>query len=612
MGSRERKAKMQMTRRIARIVLCLAVIVTVSALGIGPLGTVPVYAHPKSLYVAANHHTQQFDAWNINPDGTLTYQATYWLNHATDPAGIGIDETTGTDPATGQPRDPLMFVSTEGTGGIEVINPVTLQFHGVAPGPVNMGGVDVDDINNILFAIQRGTSAWGGSGTNQLYVYTYNDDGSGIAQQAQITVPGLGRGMGLAFDDFRNVLWIGDTQHSMVRAYRPDNPTWTAISEDTSLSFNVSHSPVDVAVDRVQNIVYTGGAWFGSTLLTKYDVSAGAESTVDTVYGVMGVAVDEATGYVYLTRGFSGDDMQVWDCSTSPFTLLQDTPPIGNPAGIAIGNVSYNPLNLAKNDVIVGEVYIGSTFTYEITYENPHPYDVHNVTIVDTLPGELDFVSASDGGVYDPALHTVTWNIGTLPAGTPPPTIQLVVEVNQSAVPGSTIYNYATITGDEVPPTTVIDDEGSEDPQDEPGTPIGESLPVAVDIKPGSCPNPLNVRSRGVLPVAVLGTEDFDVTLIDPASVSLAGVAPLRWAMEDVATPYEPFIGKELDPFSCTTEGQDGYMDLTLKYDTQEVVAALGDVNDGDVLALQLTGNLMDEFGGTPILGEDVVVILDK
>jgi len=186
------------------------------------------------------------------------------------------------------------------------------------------------------------------------------------------------------------------------------------------------------------------------------------------------------------------------------------------------------------------------------------------------------------------------------------------VEVNQSAVPGSTIYNYATITGDEVPPTTVIDDEGSEDPQDEPGTPIGESLPVAVDIKPGSCPNPLNVRSRGVLPVAVLGTEDFDVTLIDPASVSLAGVAPLRWAMEDVATPYEPFIGKELDPFSCTTEGQDGYMDLTLKYDTQEVVAALGDVNDGDVLALQLTGNLMDEFGGTPILGEDVVVILDK
>ncbi|GAG12840.1 unnamed protein product, partial [marine sediment metagenome] len=96
---------------------------------------VPGTAAAKSVYLAANHHTRQFDAWSINPDGTVTYQHTYRLNYATDPAGIGIDAMTGTDPVTGQPRDPLMFVSTEGRGGIEVINPVTLQLHGVAPGP---------------------------------------------------------------------------------------------------------------------------------------------------------------------------------------------------------------------------------------------------------------------------------------------------------------------------------------------------------------------------------------------------------------------------------------------------------------------------------------------
>jgi hypothetical protein len=39
------------------------------------------------------------------------------------------------------------------------------------------------------------------------------------------------------------------------------------------------------------------------------------------------------------------------------------------------------------------------------------------------------------------------------------------------------------------------------------------------------------------------------------------------------------------------------------------VIAALGEVGDGDVLVLQLTGNLMD---GTPIMGEDVVIILVK
>jgi hypothetical protein len=134
---------------------------------------------------------------------------------------------------------------------------------------------------------------------------------------------------------------------------------------------------------------------------------------------------------------------------------------------------------------------------------------------------------------------------------------------------------------------------------------------VPVDIMPTSCRNPLNVKSKGVLPVAILGTEDFDVTQIDPASVRLEGVAPMRWALEDVATPYEPYIGKE-DCFDCTTEGPDGYLDLTLKFGMQEVVAALGDVNDGDCLVLTLTGNLMEEYGGIAIVGEDVVTILKK
>jgi hypothetical protein len=132
---------------------------------------------------------------------------------------------------------------------------------------------------------------------------------------------------------------------------------------------------------------------------------------------------------------------------------------------------------------------------------------------------------------------------------------------------------------------------------------------VPVDIKPRSCRNPFNVRKKGVLPVAILGTEDFDVTQIDPASVELTGVAPLRWAFEDVATPYEPYVGKQ-DAFDCTTAGPDGFTDLTFKFNAQEVVAALGDVSDGDVLVLPLNGNLKEEFGGFAFYGEDVVVIL--
>jgi len=135
------------------------------------------------------------------------------------------------------------------------------------------------------------------------------------------------------------------------------------------------------------------------------------------------------------------------------------------------------------------------------------------------------------------------------------------------------------------------------------------TIEVPLDIKPTSCPNPLNVKSKGKLPVAILGTSNFDITQIDVTTIQLEGVSPLRSDQEDVATPFQPFTGKEDCDLDCTTEGPDGHLDLTLKFDTQTIVATLGAVNDGDCLVLKLTGNLLD---GTPIVGEDVVVIKKK
>jgi len=97
--------------------------------------------------------------------------------------------------------------------------------------------------------------------------------------------------------------------------------------------------------------------------------------------------------------------------------------------------------------------------------------------------------------------------------------------------------------------------------------------------------------------------------MIDPVTVALEGVPPLRWAYEDVATPYEPYLGKEDCKMDCTTAGPDGYMDLVFKFDTPELVMAIGECEDGDCLILTLTGNFFD---GRAIAGEDVVWILDK
>jgi hypothetical protein len=126
-------------------------------------------------------------------------------------------------------------------------------------------------------------------------------------------------------------------------------------------------------------------------------------------------------------------------------------------------------------------------------------------------------------------------------------------------------------------------------------------LKVHMDIKPTSCPNPLNVKSNGLLPVAILGTEDLDVLDID--FVTLIGVEPVMGDYEDVATPFE---GELCD---CHELGPDGYLDMVLHFDTQQIVTALGAVNDEDVLALTAEVTIVD---GPTLEARDCVRILKK
>ncbi|MFH1371799.1 MAG: PKD domain-containing protein [Planctomycetota bacterium] len=148
----------------------------------------------------------------------------------------------------------------------------------------------------------------------------------------------------------------------------------------------------------------------------------------------------------------------------------------------------------------------------------------------------------------------------------------------------------------------VTDSVGQSDINDSTLTIIPQpALQVLVDIKPGSCPNPVNVKSSGVLPVAILGTNDYDVTTIDATFIRLAGVEPLRSSFEDVAGP-----AADSNDCNCTSDGPDGFLDLTLKFKTERIVEAIGDVNEGDVLTLELTGVLIGE---RPIEGADCILI---
>jgi hypothetical protein len=124
---------------------------------------------------------------------------------------------------------------------------------------------------------------------------------------------------------------------------------------------------------------------------------------------------------------------------------------------------------------------------------------------------------------------------------------------------------------------------------------------VSLDLHPGSCPNPLNLKKNGVVPAAILGAADFDVQEIDVATVRLAGVAPKTSRIMDVATPFE---GGDCD---CTTDGGDGIDDLMLKFLAEDVVDALLPASFKEEVTLTITGYLLD---GTPISGSDCMVIV--
>jgi len=128
---------------------------------------------------------------------------------------------------------------------------------------------------------------------------------------------------------------------------------------------------------------------------------------------------------------------------------------------------------------------------------------------------------------------------------------------------------------------------------------------MPVDVKPGSDINPVNLRSKGVLPVAVLGSADLDVSQIDPGSLLLNGVVPLRWNFDDICSSDGGDVDLQSEGDEVNTP--DGYTDLTLKFSTQEIAAALGDVKRGDFEKLTMTGYLLD---GTPASGEQMVWIV--
>lgn len=127
----------------------------------------------------------------------------------------------------------------------------------------------------------------------------------------------------------------------------------------------------------------------------------------------------------------------------------------------------------------------------------------------------------------------------------------------------------------------------------------GCQIEVGIDIKPGSYPNSFNLNGSGTIPVAVLGSEDFDVDDIDLTSLQFGGMEVKVKKNGTIQCAYDDVSGDFTKP-----EGDpDGYTDLVCHFVDDPAMWVGGDGT------ATLTGQLLD---GTPFEGSDSTNIVPK
>ncbi|MCH8053383.1 MAG: hypothetical protein IH895_04930, partial [Planctomycetes bacterium] len=134
-------------------------------------------------------------------------------------------------------------------------------------------------------------------------------------------------------------------------------------------------------------------------------------------------------------------------------------------------------------------------------------------------------------------------------------------------------------------------------------------------VKQGACPAPVNPNSNGVIPMLLVGDEDFDVNNVDLASLELrrcdgAGEAATPLAdhteVDDLNHPFAGEVG--CGECACNdNQESDGISDLKLKFRTDTTLAALGLTASGGVTTVELTGSMLD---GSTFVARDCVVVV--
>ena len=392
----------------------------------------------KSLYVIASINSNPTPVRSYDIQTAPTYLVFQTTNNIPTYAGGAVGLAIDTD-------SKFLFATYEGSNVIQLVDAVTMTGAGstTAPGASNLAGIVVDQGKKKVYTVDRDT--------NHLYVYSWDSTAKTLTLDGGTykSLSGVSGAHGIALDEKNGKLYVGDRTKN-IKIFNTND--WSTAGTKT-----VNQDVMGIAIDVNNQILYAGNAYpgYGSLgQLCKYELGTDAASfTQLTNDNVVGLAVDEATGLLYITTGNQGsggsDKLMVYNKNLNK---LWESGDIGDPTGLCIPNkeVSYNPLNLAKADS-KDPVEAGEQFTYTISYLNGNTYPVDNVVITDTLPAEVDFVSATNGGTE--AGGVVTWNLGTVAAGASG-SVSVTVKVKAGTADGY-ISNSVMIDSDQTPPTTV-------------------------------------------------------------------------------------------------------------------------------------------------------------
>ena len=117
---------------------------------------------------------------------------------------------------------------------------------------------------------------------------------------------------------------------------------------------------------------------------------------------------------------------------------------------------------------------------------------------------------------------------------------------------------------------------------------VCDIIEVTIDIKPGSDPSSVNCKANkkgdinGVVPVAIFGSENFDVIDIEIVSMSLVGSEPIQ-------------VFEVPDKLHIEDLNEDGFDDVVLHLDKAEVCEATEDAPLKESVDVELSGETTDE-----------------